>query len=275
MNDEHRFLTNDQPSDLETWAALVALGALDEEDAPQVEALRSKHPHFDQVVASFEEDTALLASNVAEPPPADLKDDILEAINTPRKTHEASVIPMSSADTASRSGDSQSEDSATGDAPRVTDSAAKPSKPWIWAAAAVFVAVVGVGAWQFSGNEITDESTAQQSSETGSTPEPSVDTVTVAGGEISFEHRPGEDAGTVRLLNVPAPAPGTAYQMWIADQRTEKSAGVMEPEDITPRMEAEVDGLEDAQTLMISVEPSGGSETPSDNVVATFTVAQG
>lgn len=284
--------TMDNDDELSSWAALVALDAIDADDQELVRALREQHPEFDDMVAEFAATAADLAQPIATSPPPELKDAIFARLDD----IEPAAAPERSGETE-QTGQAESPASVTSaatahDAALASVTALRPkSQPpssnryrmFVSLAAAFTLLAVGGVAWQyglFSGNGAGGDAVVASPDDTGKTTSaPGSDTVlataTVAGGEISLEHAADADTGVVRLDNIPAPEPGRAYQMWLVGEDGAKSAGVMERSDITPHMEAEVDGLKTARAFMISVEPSGGSTTPSQNEVVTFTLARG
>lgn len=295
-NPQHLTGDNSDKEDLHSWAALVALHAVDPEDQPHVDRLRATHPEFDAMVASFEEDAAHLGSIAAAPAPPSIKAAIFDALDSrdAEVSHDADEDNVrylrnrnagsSSQSASSPASTAKSDSSSTSSLHSDGASTGSPhsgggGRPWMWVAAAAAAIVVGVGLWQTIGTSLDSsrdgDTVAEQApnTEQPASGQPTVTTLEVAGGEVSLEHQPGSDNGTIRLTNIPAPEAGSAYQMWIVNPDDEVSAGVMEPEDITPKMEAEVKGLSKAQTFMISVEPSGGSDEPSDQEVVSFNLA--
>gem|GEM_PF-2608496 len=238
----------DNDADLYTWAVLTALHAVDPEDRAIVHRLRNTRPDFDVLVAQHEKMASDLAHNVAEPAPAELKTAIFSQLDDHEQSQPASVTPLRARSKAK---------------PVAGVAHNRPSASVVTAffgvAAASVLLIAGAFAWQ------TNLWPSKDKAETESTTE-----VNVAGGEISLERATNTDAGIVRLENIPAPEQGSAYQMWLVEENSSTSAGVMERSDIRPHMEATVDGLQQANRLMISVEPSGGSATPSDNQAASF-----
>lgn len=243
----------DNDADLNTWAALTALHAVDPEDLAIVHRLRNTHPDFDVLVAQHEKTAGDLAQNVAEPAPAELKTAIFSQLDDHEQSQPVSVTPLRARSKAK---------------PVAGAAHNRPSASVVTAlfgvAAASVLLIAGAFAWQ------TNLWPSKDKAQTEST----ITEVNVAGGEISLERATDTDSGIVRLENIPAPEPGSAYQMWLVGENSSTSAGVMERSDIKPHMEATVDGLQQADRLMISVEPSGGSATPSDNQVASFSLAQ-
>ena len=70
------------------------------------------------------------------------------------------------------------------------------------------------------------------------------------------------------MNNVPPPQPGTVYQMWLVGPDGPRSAGTMTDKDLHEVTTALLPGISSAQTLGFSVEPPGGSSTPTSPMVA-------
>lgn len=147
------------------------------------------------------------------------------------------------------------------------DSSAQPGPPRrgfiIFSAAAVVILtlVISFVPLPFGKDNATEPPVAQAVTEQAE----------VAGGMVKLNYVPGGGTGTLTLNSVPAPAPGTAYQMWVRKgEEPAQSVGVMETEDVTPEMQAEVPDLRGAKEFMISLEPAGGSETPSSTTLVDF-----
>lgn len=98
---------------------------------------------------------------------------------------------------------------------------------------------------------------------------PDTKTVTSAvstGGTATLTYSLQKDAALVRFVDVPPPAPGTVYQMWIF-KGPPQSLGTITAEDLgsDARM---VSGMRGATSFAITVEPAGGSAAPTSNPIA-------
>jgi anti-sigma-K factor RskA len=95
---------------------------------------------------------------------------------------------------------------------------------------------------------------------------------------LSLENRGGGGDSTMkaavsrsqdRMLmvsdNLASPPEGKTYQLWTLVDESPRSMGLLEPSDGAIAME--VSGLGDAEAVAISVEPDGGSRTPTDVVM--------
>ncbi|MDQ0633275.1 anti-sigma-K factor RskA [Arthrobacter pascens] len=89
-----------------------------------------------------------------------------------------------------------------------------------------------------------------------------------AGGTATVLISPSRDAVVVRMNGVPAPPAGKVYQMWLIpkDGSAAVSQGLMDEEALSKP--AVVKGIAKAATLGITVEPVGGSTSPTLPTVA-------
>ena len=89
-----------------------------------------------------------------------------------------------------------------------------------------------------------------------------------AGGTATVLISPSRDAVVVRMNGVPAPPAGKVYQMWLIpkDGSAAVSQGLMDEEALAKP--AVVKGIAKAATLGITIEPVGGSTSPTLPTVA-------
>ena len=88
------------------------------------------------------------------------------------------------------------------------------------------------------------------------------------GGTATVSISPSKDALVVKMNDVPAPPPGKVYQMWLIpkDGSAPVSQGLMDAEALSKP--AVVKGIRTAASLGITVEPAGGSASPTMPTVA-------
>lgn len=258
----------------QSWASLVALDAVDPEDQPTVDACRQAFPQFDRWVGEFADDAAELSLTVQAPAPPELRAAVLSAVAN-QGSGSGSVVGSDqvghagAAATTGATGAATSTDTgATG-----TPNSNRPGSPrrgfiiFSAAAVAVITLVISFVALPFGGDGTGGSPGEQQVAQAVT------EKAEVAGGTVQLKYVPGSSTGTLTLNSVPAPAPGTAYQMWVRkDEQPAQSVGVMETEDVTPEMQAEVPDLEGAKEFMISLEPAGGSDTPSETTLVDFSL---
>lgn len=138
------------------------------------------------------------------------------------------------------------------------------TRGWLLAAAAAVALAlggVGVGSYLAGQNDpLNQVYTAQDAREA---------TVQVTGGGTAIVTvSPSHDAMVVRMKDVPAPPAGKVYQMWLIpkDGSAPVSQGLMDAEALSKP--AVVKGISSAAALGITVEPVGGSKTPTLPTVA-------
>jgi anti-sigma-K factor RskA len=142
---------------------------------------------------------------------------------------------------------------------------ASPAARWLTAAAAaVLVAVGGVTVAQNLGSTSLEQEVLEASDvRTGSY-------VIPAGGTAGLAVSQEEDAAVVTLKDVPAPPEGSVYQMWRlpADGSAPVSVSTMTAEDVAGTAVTEIDDISAFRGIAITVEPDGGSATPTMPAVA-------
>ena len=129
------------------------------------------------------------------------------------------------------------------------------------AAAAIALGGVGVGSYLADQNDPLN-----QVVRAGDLREASVDVT--GGGTATVLISSSEDAVVVKMNGVPAPPAGKVYQMWLIpkDGSAPVSQGLMDEEALSKP--AVVEGISSAAALGITVEPAGGSPSPTTPTVA-------
>jgi anti-sigma-K factor RskA len=129
------------------------------------------------------------------------------------------------------------------------------------AAAAIALGGVGVGSYLADQNDPLN-----QVVRAGDLREASVDVS--GGGTATLLISSSEDAAVVKMDGVPAPPEGKVYQMWLIpkDGSAPVSQGLMDEEALSKP--AVVQGISSAAALGITVEPVGGSQSPTLPTVA-------
>ncbi|KDE99001.1 anti-sigma K factor [Mycolicibacterium aromaticivorans JS19b1 = JCM 16368] len=100
---------------------------------------------------------------------------------------------------------------------------------------------------------------------------PDVHTVSGAipgGGTATVVFSREKNAGVLVMNDVPKPAPGTVYQMWLVGNSGATSAGTMDDNAVTPSTTAVLPDLGGSTALKFTVEPGTGSTQPTGQVVA-------
>ena len=130
-------------------------------------------------------------------------------------------------------------------------------------AAAAIIALGGVGVGAYVANQNDPLSQVLQAGDVRQA------TVNVTGGgTATVSVSPSKDAIVVKMNDVPAPPPGKVYQMWLIpkDGSAPVSQGLMDAEALSKP--AVVKGISSAAALGITVEPTGGSASPTMPTVA-------
>jgi anti-sigma-K factor RskA len=129
------------------------------------------------------------------------------------------------------------------------------------AAAAIALGAVGVGSYLADQNNPLNQVIRAEDVREASVP-------VAAGGTATLLISSSEDAAVVRMNGVPAPPAGKVYQMWLIpkDGSAPVSQGLMDEEALSKP--AVVQGISSASALGITVEPVGGSASPTFPTVA-------
>jgi len=133
----------------------------------------------------------------------------------------------------------------------------------IGVAAAAVIALGGVGVGAYVANQNDPLNQVLQANDVR---QATVDVT--GGGTATVSVSPSKDAIVVKMNNVPAPPPGKVYQMWLIpkDGSAPVSQGLMDAEALSKP--AVVTGIHTAAALGITVEPAGGSASPTTPTVA-------
>jgi anti-sigma-K factor RskA len=95
---------------------------------------------------------------------------------------------------------------------------------------------------------------------------PDVRTVSGAiptGGTATVVFSRERNEAVLVMNNVEPPKPGTVYQMWLVDAKGAASAGTMDAGAVAPSTTAVLPDLHGSTALAFTVEPSGGSASPT------------
>jgi anti-sigma-K factor RskA len=138
------------------------------------------------------------------------------------------------------------------------------------AAAAVVVVAAGV---MFAVRAV-DESAPTEITAEQVLAEPDVQSTTSAlpsGGSMAVSYSKEADALVLVMDDVPAPPANANYQMWLASETGQAvSAGTMSAADVSPTTTVVVDDVGPANQLMFTLEPPGGSATPTGEPIAVI-----
>jgi anti-sigma-K factor RskA len=88
------------------------------------------------------------------------------------------------------------------------------------------------------------------------------------GGTATVVFSRERNAAVLVMNNVEPPKAGTVYQMWLIGTHGPQSAGTMDAAAVAPSTTAVLPALDGSTTLAFTVEPSGGSKSPTTPVFA-------
>jgi anti-sigma-K factor RskA len=268
-------LTSGRAVDL---AEVYALNAVDDAERAAIEHYVASAPAaergaFNERVRQAQETLAASFTAEAEPPPA-LLGRILASLPAPDAGHGQQAGPTPSAPPAAAPPALESSElpatDELGAARRRREERRRPQGMRNWlvgvaAAAAIAVGGVGVGAYVANQNDPLN-----QVMQAGDVRQATVDVA--GGGTATVAISPSRDAVVVKMNNVPPPPPGKVYQMWLIpkDGSAPVSQGLMDEAALSKP--AVVKGIRTAASLGITVEPAGGSASPTMPTVAAATL---
>ncbi len=241
------------------WAELYALNALSDAERTQIEAhVAAADPAtrdpFEARVAMARDTLSAAYGNVQTEPPADLLASIMTELPT--------------ADNGQKTGDNSTPSATVSDLGQHRENRKKRFTPGQWilsAAAAVAVIVAGVTVTQnLQPDSLTDQiMTATDVQQR---------TLDIAGGSAEVSVSESTNAAVVAMRDVPPPPEGKVYQMWRipADGTAPIPAGTMTGEDVANGKPTPVSNIDPYSALAITIEPEGGSKTPTTPVIASI-----
>ena len=242
-------------SDIHALSGAYAVDALDDDERQQFEEHLEVCPECRAEVRTFGETAALIAETQAETPPATLRESVLSSIGSVRP-----LPPETTPETTSGP--------APDDAPEpgVVRTLRRRMFPVLVAASvALILLAVGALAWHpWSGSSTTN--LADQVLHA-----PDAVRVTEAvpgGGKLTIVRSASLKRAVMVGDDVPAPKPGTTYQMWLLQPgQGMVSAGLM-PDAEEPTLLT--GDAATAKAAAVSVEPATGSKHPTSDPIALF-----
>ena len=252
-------------------AELYALDAVTDEERRAIDQYISAAPaaerdsFYERVRQSRE--TLTRTFKAEEEPPADLFNRIVTQLPAQSPAQDARPdlgVPAPSAGSPTAAAADSSDELAKARQRREERRRPSGARRWlagIAAAAAIALGGVGVGSYFADQNDPLN-----QVVRAGDLREASVDVA--GGGTATVQISSSKDAVVVRMKDVPAPPEGKVYQMWLIpkDGSAPVSQGLMDAEALSKP--AVVEGISSAAALGITVEPVGGSESPTLPTVA-------
>lgn len=236
-----------QTTDIHSLSGAYALDALTEiERAGFARHMAGCEPCATEV-AEFGETASRLGAAVAQAPPTRLREAVLAEVSRTRQV-SASRPPRAGASEVQR---------------------------WRrWTAGAVAAAVVGVAgtvtAWVVQEGRVSDAQVAAAQfaadqarlSAVLAAPDVRISSSTVAGGgKVTVARSPSLDDGVILMSDLPAPGTGKAYQLWLIRGAVPTSAGVIAAGATSST--TVVHGISGVDLVGVTIEPAGGSPTPT------------
>lgn len=263
-------------------AELYALNAVDDAERAAIEehlasAPQAERAAFDERVRQARE-TLATSFTAEEEPPAGLLDRIMASLpaqapaagaGTPAGQEPTAVPPVVVARPVRESAELPVTDE-LGAARKRRDERRRPQGMRNWlvgVAAAAIIALGGVGVGAYMANQ---NDPLNQVLQAGDVRQATVNVT--GGGTATVSVSTSKDAIVVKMNDVPAPPPGKVYQMWLIpkDGSAPVSQGLMDAEALSKP--AVVKGISSAAALGITVEPTGGSASPTMPTVAAATL---
>jgi anti-sigma-K factor RskA len=257
-------------------AEVYALNAVDDAERAAIEQFLASAPAADR--AAFNErvrqarETLATSFTAEDEPPPGLLDRIMSSL--PAQAVEQAAVPLPGRGPQAtpvlphpaRDGSAQPVTDELRAARQRREERRRPQgmRNWlIGVAAAAVIALGGVGVGAYVANQNDPLNQVMQASD--------VRQATVAvngGGTATVSISPSKDAAVVKMNGVPAPPAGKVYQMWLIpkDGSAPVSQGLMDAQALSKP--AVVKGIGSAAALGITVEPEGGSASPTLPTVA-------
>lgn len=228
--------------DLIEWAHTYALHALDDDERRELEvkldsADDDTRAQFDTAVRLARETMAAASSLVAVTPPTTLRSDLLRKVE---------------GDDLARRRSSK--------------------RRWQIAFASVAAAVVLLAGGVVIGRQV-GEPTPTPSVTAQILDAPDMRSVTAeipGGGTATTMYSKEANAAMLVMNGVTPPKRDTVYQMWLTRGDEQVPAGTMGPDQVSPTTTAVLEGIDGATELGFTVEPPGGSTSPTGTVFASI-----
>jgi anti-sigma-K factor RskA len=94
----------------------------------------------------------------------------------------------------------------------------------------------------------------------------------LAGGTATVVFSHNMNAGVLVMNNVPPPAQGTVYQIWLIGDKGPTSAGTMDTAAVAPSTTDMLSNLGHSSALAFTVEPGNGSPQPTGKILAKLSL---
>ena len=235
--------------------ALAALGELSDQDERELDALLVDDSELAAELDADLDRAATLQEQHAAPPPGHVKADVLAAI----------------ADTEQLAAEPARERPPTIEAPTVTSidhARARRRSRWQPLAAAAAVVLLVAGGLFVASNRAGAPGPIDEVAQ-------AVDATSRAfdgtlGGELNVVYSAALDAFVLEGTSVPVITDAETYQLWLVDAvNGVRSVGLFRPND-DGDVSVRFDGFDPSDaTVAVTIEPAGGSESPTEPILAT------
>lgn len=220
-------------ADVHELAPFYALDALSPDESAEFEAHLSECPRCRDELADYDAGVEALARSAAEPAPAEMKAEVMARVDASRRSGGeggGSVTPLF-----------------------------RRVAPLVVAAAAIAALVFAVGLGTVSEQERIDSVLASDESVTVT-----VEADVVSSAEVVYT--PAGDA-VFSAIGLSAVGETETYQLWLIDDEGPVSAGVFQP-DANGAALVLLDGeVRPGLVFGLTIEPAGGSETPTGDIL--------
>ncbi|MFI7496681.1 anti-sigma factor domain-containing protein [Kocuria sp. M4R2S49] len=247
---------DDRTGDVHADAALYAVDALEPGERAAFELHLRGCASCREEVAAFGEVGAHLASVVAAPPPAALRENVLAAVHGTRQERRSER----------RAGD------ASGATPVSLAQRRRPRRRWLAAAAAaVLLPGAALGGWALGTQTEQREQrlvAQEQDRQTRllSAPDVTIRQLEVDGRPATLVVSEQEDAALFVASDLAGPGEDREYQLWLVQGDTPVPDVHFGGGQVRVWLDGDVGR---AGAVAMTVEPAGGSETPTPPVLAT------
>jgi anti-sigma-K factor RskA len=269
-------------NDIHSLVHAYVVDALDPDETREFEQHLAGCAQCAQEVAELREVTSALSVQTAAEPPASLRSGVLDAISRtpqePAESQERVDVPATVTPIAARVSGSRGR---ADDAP-VDSRRGLPGRWSVGLVAASLVAAVGLGGWAIQTRQDLDETEREAQSVTAQTDQLArllaADDVQLVrgaytdGGSGVVVMSASEGSAMLIGRDLPALPDDRVYEAWTIDGEP-APAGTFTPE--SGQSVLELPGATfDAESLAVTVEPAGGSESPTSDPVFAVEVPQ-
>lgn len=252
------------PDDIHGDAALYAVDALEPGERAAFERHLSSCAACRQDVAEFQEVGAQLAAAVPQVPPPALRENVLAAV---RESAEPSGASASSGEQAGSGTQARS-----GAEVVFLSERRRSRQRWLAAAAAaVLLPGVALGGWalgtqaeQREQQQLVAQEQERQNRLLGA-PDVTTRQLEVDGRPATLVVSEQEDAAMFVASDLPGPGEGQEYQLWLMQDGVPVPDARFGGGQVQVWLQGDVDG---AAAVAMTVEPAGGSLTPTEPVLA-------